>query len=116
MNRTARLTTGIGLSFALAAFLLLLQAAPAAAHAPEAGPVAAIAAPTAPAPCNLDLAGLEKGGACSAPALDETKPEAWVETASKRLGYCHCGCSSVRTCRTSADCGGASCDHFISCC
>lgn len=35
---------------------------------------------------------------------------------SRRLGYCHCGCSSVRTCHTSDDCGGASCDQVISCC
>jgi len=33
-----------------------------------------------------------------------------------RKGYCHCGCSSVRTCKTSDDCGGASCDPFPSCC
>lgn len=39
-----------------------------------------------------------------------------LQGSSKRLGYCHCGCSSVRSCRTSADCGGASCDNFISCC
>jgi hypothetical protein len=35
--------------------------------------------------------------------------------ANKKLGYCHCGCGPA-TCRTSADCGGASCDQFISCC
>jgi hypothetical protein len=32
-----------------------------------------------------------------------------------RKGYCHCGCGPA-TCHTSADCGGASCDPFPSCC
>ena len=32
----------------------------------------------------------------------------------KPLGWCRCGCG-IR-CSTSADCGGASCDRFITCC
>ncbi len=32
----------------------------------------------------------------------------------KRHGYCRCSCGYP--CRTSADCGGVSCDPFITCC
>lgn len=31
-----------------------------------------------------------------------------------RRGYCRCGCGL--TCETDADCGGVSCDPFITCC
>jgi hypothetical protein len=31
-----------------------------------------------------------------------------------RHGYCRCSCGYP--CQTSADCGGASCDKFITCC
>jgi len=55
-----------------------------------------------------------KGETCSASHPESVLPG--VVEVSRRLGYCHCGCSSVRTCRTSADCGGASCDQTISCC
>ena len=36
------------------------------------------------------------------------------ETGVARLGFCQCGCG-VR-CETSADCGGAPCRPFITCC
>ncbi|HEY0513480.1 MAG TPA: hypothetical protein VGH73_16340 [Thermoanaerobaculia bacterium] len=55
-----------------------------------------------------------KGETCSAAQPESLLPGV-LEPAVRR-GYCHCGCSSVRTCRTSADCGGASCDQTISCC
>ena len=32
----------------------------------------------------------------------------------KRTGFCRCSCGFV--CTTSADCGGVSCDPFITCC
>ena len=32
----------------------------------------------------------------------------------RRRGYCRCSCGYP--CETSADCGGASCDKFITCC
>src|SRR5438270_94556 len=72
---------------------------------------------TAPAvvTLNLDLAAQPaKGETCSAAQPESVLPG--VMAPSARPGYCHCGCSSVRTCRTSADCGGASCDQTISCC
>jgi hypothetical protein len=53
--------------------------------------------------------------AVAQPAAVSEAPEFLVPS-KKRLGYCHCGCSTERVCRTSADCGGASCDQFISCC
>lgn len=37
-----------------------------------------------------------------------------TETGFKR-GTCHCSCGTA-PCNTSADCGGNSCDQFISCC
>ena len=37
-----------------------------------------------------------------------------VTAAANHHGYCRCSCGYP--CETSADCGGASCDPFISCC
>jgi hypothetical protein len=89
----------------------VLGAAPACA-----GEVPAVHATTpAVVTLNLDLAAQPaKGETCSAAQPGSVLPGV-VDLSSPR-GYCHCGCSSVRTCRTSADCGGASCDQAISCC
>jgi len=77
---------------------------------------AVVAAP-AQANCGvtLALAAQTKGETCSVAQPESLLPGV-LEPVAHRLGYCHCGCSSVRTCRTSADCGGASCDQTISCC
>lgn len=45
-------------------------------------------------------------------ALAEILTPAPQETAA--LGYCRCGCGA--RCRTSADCGGAACVAYITCC
>jgi hypothetical protein len=55
-----------------------------------------------------------KGESCSTAQPESVLPG--VVEVSHRLGYCHCGCVNQRVCRTSADCGGASCDQTISCC
>jgi hypothetical protein len=39
---------------------------------------------------------------------------ATTTAAANHHGYCRCSCGYP--CETSADCGGASCDPFISCC
>jgi len=102
------------------AFMALLCSAPAFAGEPAqspAGSPAAIAPAPSPDACALNLASLS-----SQPAQAESCPAAASEIQvpefmdSHRLGYCHCGCVNQRVCRTSADCGGASCDQFISCC
>jgi hypothetical protein len=108
-----------GLTLIALLFVAALSAAPAFAEeaaAPQALPVMGAAA-AVPVTCGLGLANLPtqtaKGETCAA------QPESDVPeflTNSKRLGYCHCGCVNQRVCRTSADCGGASCDQFISCC
>jgi hypothetical protein len=103
--------------FGLAVFaLLLVAAAPAFAGQDPAtpAPVPALAAPAANcgSPALALPAPLSESMTPAQPAA--TLPD-FMEPA-RRLGYCHCGCSSVRTCRTSEDCGGASCDQFISCC
>ena len=108
-----------GLTLTALLVLVALAAAPAFAEnaaAPQALPQVE-AAPAAPVACGLDL------GSLAAPAAHgETcaaQPKSDVPdflTNSKRLGYCHCGCVNQRVCRTSDDCGGASCDQFISCC
>jgi hypothetical protein len=103
--------------FGLAVFALILAAvlgaAPAAAaEIPGVTTVAAVVpsaggcgqAPVLPA----------KGETCSAAQPESVLPGVLEPAVQK--GYCHCGCSSVRTCKTSADCGGASCDQFPSCC
>ncbi|MEP7009825.1 MAG: hypothetical protein ABJC13_05840 [Acidobacteriota bacterium] len=84
-------------------------------------PVAPAAAPSVAAPaCGIDAGLLFSTGVSAAPKSCGAAPAAQVgvpepEFLAKRLGYCHCGCSSAR-CQTSADCGGSSCDPFISCC
>ncbi|MFL6195972.1 MAG: hypothetical protein ACJ75H_17460 [Thermoanaerobaculia bacterium] len=94
-----------GLALFALALVFVLSAAPASADQNPAAPAPALAPLASPAPT---------AGVCSAtPAVQNPEPEFM---ASKRLGYCHCGCSSVRTCRDSSDCGGASCDQAISCC
>lgn len=79
----------------------LAQALPACGNA--ASQLLDLAAPAAPesAVCAVSS---------STPTLDDL-----LIDGSARLGYCHCGCTTAR-CRTSADCGGASCDPTISCC
>jgi len=100
-----------GLAVFAVVLLALLGAAPAsAAGFPAASQIAAPAA----GGCGQALAlPAAKGESCSAAQPESVLPG--VVEPSARLGYCHCGCSTAR-CRTSADCGGASCDATISCC
>jgi hypothetical protein len=113
----------LGLTITAAAVLLAaLSVGPAGAAvltgAPA--PTAAVTAPS-PLPANCGTGALlpsqtAKAETCpAAPTAESTVPD-FMNPPERRLGYCHCGCSSVRVCHTSADCGGASCDQFISCC
>ena len=103
------------LFLALCAFAAMVLASTPASAA-EKG--AAIAAPAAA--CGIEVSSLvapdATANACptALPAVSAGVPE--PEFLAHRRGYCHCGCVNVRVCRTSADCGGASCDQFISCC
>jgi len=101
-----------GLAVFAVVLLAVLSAAPASAAENPAVPQ--FAAPAAGGCGQAALALPAKGEACSAAQPESVLPG--VVEPSARLGYCHCGCSSQRTCRTSADCGGASCDQTISCC
>jgi hypothetical protein len=106
--------------FGLAIFAVVLTAVLSATPA-FAGeiPTAPATAPALAAPaaggCGQAIALPAKGETCSAAQPESVLPGV-IAPLTARLGYCHCGCSSVRTCRTSADCGGASCDQAISCC
>lgn len=109
------------LLFSLFTLTLLAGLSPACASG-SAGQMPAVqavlAAPAAPtvAGCQPALS-LASVNSCPAPALTAPANQAPEPEflANKHLGYCHCGCGPA-TCRTSADCGGASCDQFISCC
>jgi hypothetical protein len=46
--------------------------------------------------------------------LPHAVPQAEAIAGNPRHGYCRCSCGYP--CTTSADCGGASCDPFITCC
>jgi hypothetical protein len=87
----------------------------------SAAPAAPTAVPSIAAPaCGVDSGLLFSTGASTAPKSCGAAPAVQVgvpepEFLAKKLGYCHCSCSTIH-CRTSADCGGASCDPFISCC
>ncbi len=43
-----------------------------------------------------------------------SQPDGLAAAAPAKLGFCQCGCG-IR-CSTSADCGGAACRPFITCC
>ncbi|MFL6235412.1 MAG: hypothetical protein ACJ76N_19910 [Thermoanaerobaculia bacterium] len=105
--------------FGLAVFALILAAfagaAPASATELPSSTPAAVAAVAPAGGCGqAPLLPARKGETCSAAQPESVLPG--VVEASHRLGYCHCGCVNQRVCRTSADCGGASCDQTISCC
>jgi len=102
----------------LSLFALALLAAWSPARAADgSGTAPAVQAVQAAAACQPVLNLANDDNVCRAPAV--TAPAGQVPEPefmdNKHLGYCHCGCG-VATCRTSADCGGASCDQFISCC
>ncbi len=112
--------TLFGLTIAAAFGLMAaLNAGPAAALSGNPAPAVAVAAPSLPANCGTGVvlpSQTAKAETCpAAPTAESTVPD-FMNPPAARLGYCHCGCSSQRTCRTSADCGGASCDQAISCC
>jgi hypothetical protein len=48
------------------------------------------------------------------PAAVASQPDGLAAAAPAKLGFCQCGCG-IR-CSTSADCGGAACRPFITCC
>ena len=100
-----------GLAIFAVALIAVLSATP--VFAGEIPTAPAFAAPAAGG-CGQSVVPPAKGETCSAAQPESVLPG--VIATAARLGYCHCGCSSVRTCRTSADCGGASCDQAISCC
>jgi hypothetical protein len=107
-----------GMVIVAAALLAALSAGPACA-ADLAGNPALLPALAAPANCGAAVAltgQTAKAEACpAAPTAESTVPD-FMTPPQRRLGYCHCGCVNQRVCRTSADCGGASCDQAISCC
>ena len=111
-----------GLMIVAAALLAALSVGPAGA-ADLAGNPAAVAAVTAPSPlpanCGTGVvlpSQTAKAETCPAAPVTESTVPAFMNPPAARLGYCHCGCVNQRVCRTSADCGGASCDQTISCC
>lgn len=53
-----------------------------------------------------------EGGACK--AMPTAIPARELMGKPHRHGYCRCSCGYA--CQTSADCGGVSCDPFITCC
>jgi hypothetical protein len=108
-----------GLVIVAAAVLTVLSVAPAGA-ADLAGNPAAVPALAAPGNCGAPALALPgqttKTETCPAAPTAESTVPSFMNPPAARLGYCHCGCSTQRVCHTSDDCGGASCDQFISCC
>jgi hypothetical protein len=107
----------LGFMFTALLFGVFLSAASASAEEAAPQSLPAIGAAALPVTCGLGLpdpATAAKGEVCA--AEPEGRIPEFLANSKKRLGYCHCGCVNQRVCRTSADCGGASCDQFISCC
>jgi len=105
--------------FALTAFLL--GAVAVCAAAPPEEDAQPEAAPAATAPCGqpatagADLFAAEPAVCSDKPAaVPGQPPVAEPKAPPFGQGYCKCGCG-VR-CESSADCGGAACVRFISCC
>lgn len=108
-------------------FALVLAAAPAAAAVGDAAP-APVPAPADAAPLGdcgpaapVDIAALVEP--VEAPVCSADAPAAGAgflvepveqQGPPKRGGFCRCGCGI--TCETDADCGGGSCDPFVTCC
>jgi hypothetical protein len=109
-----------------AALATLLAALPALAGAPaQIAPLPAfLTAPPAPgcagSAVSADLqAALAVPGTPSlapAPAATNGLEGLLSQPSTKFRGFCHCSCSFVRNCNTSADCGGAACIAAITCC
>jgi nitrous oxide reductase accessory protein NosL len=105
-----------GLTLIAFLFVAALSAAPAfavEATTPQAQPAAGAAA-ALPSTCGLNLPSHDTPGETCAAQPQSEVPDFFATSA--RLGYCHCGCVNKRTCHNSDDCGGASCDPYISCC
>jgi len=111
------------LSALAAAFLLALSLGPVFAEKPAphnvAQPGVTVTTQATHPACASDLKVPEKpsllsdeGGFCSAISDEGTTLGPGVD--HHRHGYCRCSCGYP--CTTSADCGGVSCDPFITCC
>jgi hypothetical protein len=118
MFRSRVVKAAFGLAVLVMAAGLMLALEPGAAVTPSAGKAEARpqAAPAAPdASCDRHAAGAaETNAVCG--ACTETAPVGQDEGDARppRHGYCRCSCGYP--CSTSADCGGVSCDKFITCC
>jgi hypothetical protein len=113
MSRTLTVGRLLPLAFALiVAGWALAPSLAMAGVAPAPAPQPALAAAKAAPGCGGAVAG--PLAAVLNPAPTSSVPPFMDPTGDKK-GYCHCGCGPA-TCHTSADCGGASCDPFPSCC
>lgn len=127
MLRSKSSRLAFGLSLVAVAVLYVVSLGPAAGNSPAAlgaGTAGEAALPHSSGttgseqPCaatseSRGLPALENpdGGFCS--DISPSNP-LLEEAARHRHGYCRCSCGYP--CTTSADCGGVSCDPFISCC
>jgi len=102
-------------AIALAAVVVLISALPATASQapPNAQPVTTAGYATT-ANCTPPIPFLPGDVATTPPAA--TPAPAWLEHPTQFRGFCPCGCSPIRDCNTSADCGGLPCRPAISCC
>jgi hypothetical protein len=107
-----------GMVIVAAALLAALSVAPACAAdlAGNPSPLPALAAPVNCGTAVVLPSQTAKAETCPAAPTPESTVPGFMNPPEHRLGYCHCGCVNQRVCRTSADCGGASCDQTISCC
>ncbi len=84
--------------------------------------VAAVAAAPAPAApqgaCAPSLNILTPGAqAVCKPAAPSTAPQPeFMQSTTVFHGFCHCSCTHIPDCNTSADCGGSACLKAITCC
>jgi hypothetical protein len=101
----------------LAVAVLALAAAPALADPePVTAPAPAVQASSGCGP-SLDLLAPDTEAAvCKTPDLQTAVPVEPEFMAQGFRGYCRCGCSVVKNCNTSADCGGSACLAGITCC
>jgi hypothetical protein len=127
MTRPKTSVIGLATTATAVLFVITLSAGAtfgATASSDKAPPASVIEAPVIPGPTPL-VADPGVGAAAAAspdgPELNYTPvtPADGVQPDGKarpphRRGYCRCSCGY--SCQTSADCGGSSCDPFITCC
>jgi hypothetical protein len=119
LSKSLRMSSALSILAMLFLFVVSLEPRAGVQTVTPAGPQN-LAVPSTPPPsqCRMDFVMPQGAGAAilTSSSSASSQSESSFEPAAKphRHGYCRCSCGYA--CQTSADCGGVSCDPFITCC